>query len=72
MSNLGEELYQIAYKKGYEEGFKEGFEEKLKEKHVQILKHLMKSQNWTALQTLKAVNTPEEKISDYLALLEKN
>lgn len=39
---------------------------------MRILKHLMKSQNWTALQTLKAVNTPEEKISDYLALLEKN
>ena len=64
MSNLGEELYQIAYKEGFEEGYQE--------EHMRILKHLMKSQNWTALQTLKAVNTPEEKISDYLALLEKN
>ena len=38
-------------------------------KTLEIAKNLMKSQNWTALQALKAAGTPKNEIPKYLALL---
>ena len=39
------------------------------EEKLKTITNLMKTQKWTALQALKAVNTPKEEIPKYLALL---
>ena len=56
---------------GKTEGRAEGKVEGEKNKTLEIVKHLMKSQNWTALQALEATSTPQKEIHEYLALLEE-
>lgn len=49
--------------------FLKGKAEGKAEEKLKTITTLMKTQNWTALQALKAVNTPQEEIPKYLALL---
>lgn len=69
MCNLSEAIEEKGIKKGIEQGIEKGRKEGLEMGKLEAAKSLMKTQNWSLEQALKAIGVDQKDLSKYVALI---